>query len=129
MKNIQPHVLVVEDAKIASRMALSILKALDCLVDIAETGTEALEMVKQKQYDLIFMDLGLPDTTGIIVTEKIKQMEDRREIPVIALTAHDSEEKKKECFQVGMVGFITKPLNKEKAERFLDEHLKKITSY
>lgn len=125
MKNMQPHILVVEDSTIASRMTSFILKELDCLVDVAETGEEALDMVKQKKYDLIFMDLGLPDTTGIAVTKKIKQMQDRCEIPVIVLTAHINNEKKKACLEVGVIEIIVKPLEKEKARDILKKMFNK----
>jgi len=125
MKNIKPHVLLVEDSKPASMVASMILTELGCLVDVADTGEKALELVNQNKYDLIFMDLGLPNTTGIEVTEKIKQIEEMQKIPVIALTAHGTDEMKENCFKVGMAGFIVKPLEAERADSFLKKHVKK----
>lgn len=123
MENKKPYILVVEDVAFASKIAKSILVELDCLVDIAETGEQALDMVKQKKYALIFMDIGLPKADGITTTEKIKQMEGMEDIPVIALTAHAEDEVREKCFKVGMVDFIVKPLVKEKADHVLKKYI------
>ena len=110
MKDGKPYILLVEDNKLAAMLASVILKDLGCLVDLAETGKKALEMVIQQKYDLIFMDLGLPQADGIATTESIKQITGMKDIPIIALTAHQKEELKERCLKVGMTDFLVKPL-------------------
>jgi CheY-like chemotaxis protein len=122
MQNRRPYILLVEDSKIAGVVATGVLTELGCLVDLAEGETDALHLVETQYYDMIFMDLGLIDTTGVLVTEKIKQIDHAKTIPVVALTAHNDDHLKEECFRVGMVGFIKKPLEMEKAQYFLKKY-------
>ena len=123
MKSIRPYILVVEDSKIASAAAASVLTELNCLVDFAEGGLKALRLVKKKHYDMIFMDLGLSDVDGMSICEKIKEIEGAENIPVIALTAYTDDSLKERCFRIGMMGFVTKPLTAEKASFFLKKFL------
>lgn len=122
MNILRPYVLLVEDSKIARETANAILTELGCLVDIAEGGMKALRLVKKTQYDMIFIDLGLADVSGMRVIEKIKEIEGAKEIPVVALTTYTDESLKEECFKIGMVGFIKKPLVAEKADYFLKKY-------
>ena len=85
---IKPKILVVEDVEIASRMAVVMLESYGCAVDTVETGSSALEIIEEKDYDLILMDLGLPDMDGLSVTETIRRMHHNPDIPIVALTAH-----------------------------------------
>ncbi len=84
-------VLLVEDQPIAVMSATRMLRAHGYLVDSAETGYSALEKFTDKKYDIILMDIGLPDIDGIQVTHKIRQLETANKIaktPIIAVTAH-----------------------------------------
>ncbi|WP_298624433.1 response regulator [uncultured Legionella sp.] len=106
------HVLVVEDNPIAQIVAKSILSKLNCAADIAETGKKAVESWKSHHYDLIFMDIGLPDMDGYEVTHLIRvhELAKKTHTPIIALTAHAGDENKKRCIDAGMNAVITKPL-------------------
>lgn len=118
------HVLLVEDIKIAQKVASLRLMELNCEVDTAETGARAIELVNQHTYDLILMDLGLPDMDGLTVTETIRKMEKTDEhVPIIALTAHEAEDIKESCLKVGMDDFLGKPLTIEKARSVIDKFL------
>ncbi|MBL7479551.1 response regulator [Legionella bononiensis] len=112
--NTQQHhqVLVVEDNLIAQIVANSILSKLNCSIDIAETGKTALEYWKSHHYDLIFMDIGLPDMDGYEVTHLIRvhELSKKTHTPIIALTAHAGDENKKRCIDAGMNAVLTKPL-------------------
>lgn len=105
-------VLVVEDNPIAQIVAKSILSKLNCTTDIAETGKNAIEYWKNHHYDLIFMDIGLPDMDGYEITHLIRVHELTKKIhtPIIALTAHAGDENKKRCIDAGMNAVLTKPL-------------------
>ena len=105
-------VLVVEDNPIAQSVAKFILTHLNCEVDVAENGQKAIELWKTKSYDLIFMDIGLPDSDGYEITHQIRiqELSKKTHVPIIALTAHAGEENKKRCIEAGMNAVLTKPL-------------------
>lgn len=103
-------VLLVEDETIAQTVSKALLEQLGCQVDIASTGAEALAKSK-KYYDYIFMDIGLPDCNGLVVTRKIRAAEGpHRKVPIIGLTAHVFENDRKQCSEAGMNFFIAKPV-------------------
>lgn len=107
-------VLLVEDHPIASKIARLTLSELNCLVDLAQSGQEALRLFEEKNYDLVFMDIGLPDISGFEVTSQMRKNEHKTVVPIIALTAHDDEKIRYECQEAGMVDFLPKPITREK---------------
>jgi len=118
------RILVVEDSPIAARVVTEMLCNMDCAVDLAEKGQAAVDMTKDNLYDLIFMDIGLPDIDGYEVTKRIRLNEFKKNhVPIIALTAHASEENKKGCIDIGMNAVLTKPLVQEKAEDILNSFI------
>lgn len=116
------RILVVEDDAIAAKMAIKYLLELECEVDIATNGMTAVKLAEQNRYDLIFMDIGLPDIDGIEVTKQIRIQERNRErpVPIIALTAHVENEARQRCIDVGMSAVLSKPFDKQKARQILD---------
>lgn len=118
-------VLLVEDVKIAQKIACIRLTELGCEVDTAETGAQALELFNRKNYALIFMDLGLEDMDGLTITETIRKMEgDGAHVPIIALTSHDNGDIKESCFRAGMNDFLLKPITRESGKEILSKHIK-----
>lgn len=119
-------ILLVEDMKIAQKIASLRLAELGCDVDTAETGTQALELINKRKYDLIFMDLGLEDMDGLTVTETIRKMEGQgSHVPIVALTAHEAEDIKENCFRVGMNDFLVKPLTVTNGRAILEKYIAK----
>ncbi|MCE3043554.1 response regulator [Legionella sp. 16cNR16C] len=112
VQSLEHRVLVVEDNIIAQHAAKSLLTKLQCTVDIAENGIKALELWKTQHYDLILMDIGLPDIDGYEVTHAIRvhELTKKTHTPIIALTAHAGDENKKRCIDAGMNAVLTKPL-------------------
>lgn len=124
MNTSQYKILLVEDVKVAALFATHVLTQLQCEVDTAETGAQALEQVEKNQYDLIFMDLGLPDLDGFTVTRQIRERnDDKSKTPIVALTAHDAEEDKAQCLLAKMQDFIAKPLSAEKVIPILQTYV------
>ncbi|WP_218813601.1 PAS domain-containing sensor histidine kinase [Rickettsiella endosymbiont of Dermanyssus gallinae] len=119
------RVLVVEDNPIAARVAKGVLLALNCQIDIASNGKTALTLIEKNHYRLILMDIGLPGEDGCDVTRRIrlKQWQSNPSVPIIGLTAHIDEEKKKSCLANGMNAIYTKPLTPEKASGILNAFL------
>lgn len=120
-------ILLVEDLDIARLSAKLVLSKLNCEVDFAENGTKALELVNKTLYDIILMDIGLPDIDGIAVTAKIREQPDCINVntPIIALTAHQEAECQAKCYEAGMNDFLTKPLTEEKGRSFIETYVRK----
>lgn len=107
------YILVVEDNPINQTVMRAMLAKLGCRVDVASNGQQAITQFKKHEYDLIFMDIGLPDLDGLQVTKSLLELEKklhRKHIPIIALTAHVMEEDRKNCMNAGMTEVLTKPI-------------------
>lgn len=117
-------ILVAEDNRTNQALAVRFFKKLGYDVEIAENGQEAFEAAKNNQYDIIFMDVHMPILDGYDATRKI-----RTEIPleiqpkIIALTASVMREEQQTCFDSGMDGFLTKPLNLSELADTLRRHI------
>ena len=110
------HILLVEDNLINQRVAAGILKLKGTRVTIANNGQEAVNIVNNahaNEFDVILMDIDMPILDGYEATFIIKQNPATQTLPIIALTAHNSEEDKEKCFKVGMSDFLTKPIKSE----------------
>ena len=116
------RVLVVEDNPIAQTVAKSILGQLNCVADIADSGKKAVEMWKSHSYDLILIDIGLPDLDGYEVTHliRVQELPKKTHTPIIALTAHVGDENKKRCIDAGMNAVLTKPLTAKSCADIVD---------
>jgi two-component system, OmpR family, aerobic respiration control sensor histidine kinase ArcB len=123
-----PDILLVEDGEIMQLAFSSLLTGLNCSVDIAATGEEAVKMCQEKSYNLIYMDIGLPGIDGFEATRQIKQLSYCKGVPVIALTAHATNDVDEQCKASGMDSVISKPLTKDKAIGVLNEFIKSGTT-
>ncbi len=119
------HVLLVEDTPAARKIAETFLKVWGCEVATAEDGTSALELSKHTAFDLIYMDLGLPDIDGIEIVKRIKEDSENSnsKTPIIGLTADASQEKIDTCIQVGFKEILKKPLTQDMHEQILQRYL------
>ena len=104
-------VLVAEDNPVNQKLAVRVLEKHGHSVLVAENGREALECLKQHQFDLVLMDLQMPVMDGFEATRLIRENEKSSgtHIPIIAVTAHALEGDRKKCLEAGMDGYITKP--------------------
>jgi len=103
-------VLLVEDHQLIAHTHQYYLRQTGCTADIAATGQSALDQAAQKHYDLIFMDVGLPDKQGTEVTQELRQ--NGWKGPIIGLTGHaGNPEYRKACFEVGMNEVIGNPVD------------------
>lgn len=109
------RILVVEDHVISQRIAYFVLQSLHCQTDYANTGQKALALIKRNNYDLILMDLGLPDMNGIEAAKAIRELKSNMDnrIPIVALTAHTSASYDSESMGVEIDYFLEKPLMTE----------------
>ena len=116
-------ILLVEDNQIAQKMTRHLLESLGYHVDIANNGEEALQLLGQKRYDLVYMDVGLPDIDGCEVTRRWRKKEDSRyyPLPIVALTAHAGLSEVTQCLESGMNAVLSKPLLAKQATQLIDQ--------
>ena len=109
----KPLVLLAEDHEINREVVGSQLLDLGCEVTLAVNGREAIEQVKEKEFDLIFMDCQMPEVDGYEATREIRfaevQQGLKKRMPVVALTAHVTIEDKRKCLASGMDDYLGKP--------------------
>ncbi len=112
-------ILLTEDYPTNQRLALTYLRNSGYTVELAENGLEAVAACKQKHYDLILMDIQMPQMDGITATKAIREFESQkntaaegRRVPIIAMTAHAMKGYREKCLHAGMDDYITKPLRK-----------------
>ncbi len=119
------RILVVEDNPVNLKIAVAMLSKGGFTVDTAENGQLAITVLKEWIYDLILMDVQMPDMDGLEVTRIFRSMEGtERHTPVIALTAHAMMGDREICLSAGMDDYITKPLNRDELFRVLDKWIK-----
>lgn len=123
------RILLVEDSEMLQDLTLSLLNAAGFFVEIATTGEMAVEMFFPEKYDLIYMDIGLPQMDGYEATRAIRTKEKAlnavTQIPIIALTGHSVIDVQASCGQSGMQGVLSKPLTHEQAEKTWKYFVKK----
>ncbi|MDM8524366.1 response regulator [Desulfococcaceae bacterium HSG8] len=109
------RVLLVEDNLINQQVALEILKDVGIAAETANNGREAVEALKQKTYDLVLMDVQMPEMDGYEATGTIRKLSSEfRELPIIAMTAHAMRGDREKCMEAGMNDYVTKPIDSEK---------------
>jgi signal transduction histidine kinase/CheY-like chemotaxis protein len=106
-------ILLVEDNKVNQIVATQILRAKGFQVEAAANGLLGVEMVKQKEYALVLMDMQMPVMDGIQATRKIRSEAKYESLPIIALTANAMEDDRRQCLEAGMNDFIAKPIKPE----------------
>ncbi len=106
------RVLVVDDESLDRRLVRRLLQDLHCRVDEAESGEAAMRKTKEHTYDVIFMDLQLPDINGLEVTKFIRSDDQspNQAAKIVAITAHALEGDRKRCLLAGMDDFLSKPI-------------------
>ncbi len=107
------RVLVVEDNEVNSRLINIMLANLGCIVETAVNGREAIEKIKAANFDIILMDIQMPELDGIETTKFIRNQL-KSKIPVVAFTAAVMKDDEQKALSAGMDGFLSKPITVEK---------------
>lgn len=116
-------ILIVEDDAPLADVAKILLTRAGCDVLIAHTGKAGMELASEKTFDLIALDIDLPDINGFVICREIKQRHFSRRTPVVFVSGRTCEQDIKRGLEVGAVGYITKPFGMEFATRLLS-HIK-----
>ena len=122
-------ILLAEDGLANQKMAMGLLKGWGHEVFVADNGKIAVELWQDQSFDLILMDLQMPEMDGIEATRSIRHQEQQRggHIPIIALTAHALTGDRERCLDAGMDGYVSKPIRRsvlaKEVERFVGNPL------
>jgi len=112
---IPARILLAEDSYTNALVASSFLNAAGARIDIASNGLEVLTACEQRRYDLIIMDVSMPEMDGIEASEILRKQDSwTKTAPILALTANASHDDKERCLKAGMSAFLTKPIERTK---------------
>lgn len=114
-------ILLAEDNLMNQKLLSFMIKGLGLQLTACNNGREAVEVLKKEKYDLVLMDIEMPEMNGYEATRAIRS-ELKLNVPVIAATAHESEDEIKKCLESGMNDHLVKPIKEE-------ELLKKLSMY
>lgn len=110
------HILLAEDNDLNAEIAMTLLSDYGMIVDHVSDGFACVKKVKENKYDLILMDIQMPNMDGYQATQKIREFSD---IPIVAMTANAFEEDKQKALSIGMNGHIAKPIDMDKVIKTL----------
>ena len=121
------RVLLAEDNQVNQRLATRLLEKRGHRVTIAANGREALEALEKESYDLVLMDLQMPEMDGFEATAAIREKERKsgKHQTVVALTAHAMKGDRERCLAAGMDGYLSKPIRPQELDDVLDAHMRR----
>jgi CheY-like chemotaxis protein len=119
------RVLLAEDNPVNQLLATRLLEKRGHRVTIAANGRDALAALDKESYDLVFMDVQMPEMDGLEATVAIREKEKTRgnHLPVIALTAHAMKGDQERCLAAGMDGYLSKPIRPQELDEFLEKYV------
>jgi CheY-like chemotaxis protein len=112
------HILLAEDNRTNQTVATRMLQKMGHTVVVAGNGKEALSLLTTDRFDLILMDIQMPEMDGLSATRTIRKGEraTRRHLPIIAMTAHAMKGDQERCIEAGMDGYLSKPISSHEVE-------------
>ena len=124
------RILVAEDNLVNQRLATRLLEKRGHRVVIAATGLEALAALEKESYDLVLMDIQMPEMNGMEATARIREKEKLTGAhqPVVALTAHAMKGDQELCLASGMDGYLSKPIRPQELDQLLEQYAGKGTA-
>jgi len=119
------RILLAEDNFVNQKVAVRLLEKQGHQVVLAETGREALAAIQKSTFDIVLMDVQMPDMDGLEATLAIREQERHtgRRLPVIAMTANAMQGDREKCLEAGMDGYISKPVDSAKLAELLRSHV------
>ncbi|MCO7189002.1 MULTISPECIES: response regulator [unclassified Pseudoalteromonas] len=115
------HILVVEDNEIYREMLLKILHEEHHTTEYATTGLEAIKLLKKHKFDMVFMDLFMPELDGYNTTKNIRTFKHCKKLPIIALSTNRNKDLIRKWATLGLTGYITKPSTKVTILKAIDK--------
>lgn len=125
LKTIQDaQILLVEDNEINQEVAIALLQDAGFTVDVADNGRIALDKVDKKEYDIVLMDMQMPEMDGVEATLIIRKNERFKALPIVAMTANVMQSDREKCLAAGMNGHIAKPIEPDELWKALLQWVK-----
>lgn len=117
----QLRILLAEDSPTNQLIALANLEQAGHTVEVVDNGRKAVQALEKEYFDLVLMDVFMPEVDGLEATQAIRQREkgSGRHIPIIAVTTTDTKEHWEKCLEAGMDGFVSKPVNLSELHRVI----------
>ncbi|HXU21032.1 MAG TPA: response regulator [Verrucomicrobiae bacterium] len=118
------RILVVDDNAINQNLAVLLVKKQGHSAVVANNGREALELLEKEVFDLVLMDVQMPEIDGVEATMRLREKEQQKglgHLPVIALTAHAMAGDRERCLAAGMDGYVTKPVRVKELFAAIDD--------
>ena len=106
----KPKILLVDDNQVNQQVASEMLKSSGCYVELAGNGHEAIDKATAKDFDVIFMDIQMPEMDGVTATKKLKSMKLPKLPPIVAMTAYGMEPDRQRFLNQGMDDYLPKPI-------------------
>jgi CheY-like chemotaxis protein len=129
-KKIQPkkkRILLAEDDPSGQKLMDHLLNRLGYHVDIADNGKKVLKQLEKNKYDIVLMDMEMPEMDGFTATCEIRKNKAYKDLPIIALTAHAMKEHRNKTIKAGCTDYISKPVDREQLDKLLQKYLNKET--
>lgn len=121
------HALVVDDDEISLKVTSRMLEKLGIVTEISSSGVDALQIMKRKRFDIIFLDCVMPHLDGLDVARQIRSLYGTgARIPIIAMSARSYDEYRESCLKAGMDDFLAKPLRMVSISLTLQKWLKHL---
>ena len=108
------HILVAEDNPTNQQVAQAILEKAGIAVTIVGDGDAAVEAVRHHDFDAVLMDIQMPRMNGFEATRRIRELPRGKSVPIVAMTAHAMKGDEEKCLEVGMNGYVSKPVNQDR---------------
>lgn len=115
--------MLVDDDALNQFFGKELLTVLGVKVELAESGVVALSKLKETRYDLVFMDVSMPDLDGYQTTQLIRHELGLSQLPIVALTAHAISGEQERCLAAGMNDYLAKPFSMQELETMLTRWL------
>ncbi len=117
------QILLVEDKPMNRKLATVLLEKKGWSVTSAHNGREALDLLASNTFDLVLMDVQMPEMDGLEATRQIRALEEKTggHIPIIAMTAHAMKRDREKCLEAGMDGYVSKPINSDELYLAVEE--------
>ncbi|MDD3115984.1 MAG: response regulator [Victivallaceae bacterium] len=124
---VNKRILLAEDNTVNQKVVLAILRKIGINADVASNGEEVLQMLATQHYEMVLMDIQMPDMDGLEATRKIRDPETpvlNHEVPIIAMTAHALNGYRENCINAGMNDYVTKPVTPQQLREVMKKWLK-----
>jgi len=112
---------VAEDNPVNQMVTMRMLQKMGCQADLASDGPSAIRSLETNTYDIVLMDLSMPEIDGLEATRRIRRMPYAKScVPIVALTASASADVRSRCLEAGMNDYLSKPIEVQALRRALD---------